>query len=198
MNSKNIQIIINISIIILEIIGFILVIQDYGIYNLEYYTEDSNFLLLLSSILILIYLTTNKGLPSWLKSFRFIAVVSTTLTFIIVLTVLSWASDMGLYTLLFYRGLFYHHTICPILAIISFSLIEKYDNLKAIQGTYFTIIYALILIPLNILKIVNGPYPFLRVYEQPILQSVFWIVIIFAIVYLIALILKKVNGKVII
>ena len=182
----------------MEIIGFILVIQDYGIYNLEYYIELSKFLLLLSSILILIYLTTNKELPSWLKSFRFIAVVSTTLTFIIVLTVLSWASEMGLYTLLFYRGLFYHHTICPILAIISFSLIEKYDNLKAIQGTYFTIIYALILIPLNILKIVNGPYPFLRVYEQPFLQSIFWIIIIFAIGYLIAFILKKVNGKVII
>ncbi len=63
MNSRNIQILINISIIILEIVGFILVIQDYGIYNIEYYTEDSNFLLLLSSILILIYLTKNKDCP---------------------------------------------------------------------------------------------------------------------------------------
>ena len=105
---------------------------------------------------------------------------------------------MGLYTLLFHGGLLYHHTLCPILAIISFCLIEKYDNLKAIQGVYFTIIYALILIPLNILKIVNGPYPFLKVYEQSILESAFWIVVIFIIVYIIALILKKVNGKVII
>jgi len=51
---------------------------------------------------------------------------------------------------------------------------------------------------LNVLKIVEGPYPFLRVYEQPILHSIIWTILILAITYAIALILKKVNGKVII
>ena len=198
MNARKLQIIINSLIIILEIIGFVLVINQIGAESLEYYTEDSNFLLLLSSILFLVYLSLNKEFPSWLKSFRFVAVVSTTLTLIIVLTVLSWTTEMGLYYLLFGDSMLYHHTLCPILAIISFICIEKYEDLNVLHGLAFTFIYGIIMIPLNILKIVQGPYPFLMVYNQPLLQTIFWIAIIFAITYAIALILKKGNGKVII
>ncbi len=54
---KNINIILNLSIIILEIIGFVLVFKELGITSLEYYTEDSNLLLLLSSIMLLIYIS---------------------------------------------------------------------------------------------------------------------------------------------
>jgi len=83
------------------------------------------------------------------------------------------------------------------LAIFAF-LIEKYDDLNVIHGLYFTIIYAIIMIVLNILKIVEGPYPFLLIYNQPVIHSVIWTMVILAITYAIALILKKVNGKVII
>ena len=92
----------------------------------------------------------------------------------------------------------YHHTLCPVLAIISFVFLERYENLHAIQGLYFTAIYGIIMISLNILKIVEGPYPFLLVHNQPIIHSIIWTVLIFAITYAIALILKKVNEKVII
>ncbi len=198
MNSKNITIIINLMIVILEIIGFILVFNELGITSLEYYTEDSNLLLLISSIIFLIYISKNDELPEWFKSFRFIAVVSTTLTLIIVLTVLSWTTDLGLYHLLFNGSMLYHHTLCPLLAIISFSLLERYETLNTIKGLYFTLIYAAIMIVLNVLKIVEGPYPFLLVYKQPVVHSILWTVVILAITYAIALILKKVNGKVII
>ena len=197
-NSRNINLIINTAIVILEIIGFILVFNELGITSLEYYTEDSNLLLLISSIIFIVYLSKNNELPSWFKSFRYIAIVSTTLTLIIVLTVLSWTTDFGLYHLLFNGSMLYHHTLCPILAILSFVFVEKYENLNTIHGLYFTIIYAIIMISLNVLKVVEGPYPFLLVYKQPIIHSIIWTVIIFAITYLIALILKKVNGKVII
>ena len=197
-NSRNINLIINTAIVILEIIGFILVFNELGITSLEYYTEDSNLLLLISSIIFIIYLSKNNELPSWFKSFRYIAIVSTTLTLIIVLTVLSWTTDFGLYHLLFNGSMLYHHTLCPILAILSFVFVEKYENLNTIHGLYFTIIYAIIMISLNVLKVVEGPYPFLLVYKQPIIHSIIWTVIIFAITYAIALILKKVNGKVII
>ena len=84
---KNINILINLLIIILEIMGFVLVFKEMGITSLEYYTEDSNLLLLLSSIILLIQISKNNEIPSWFKSFRYIAIVSTTLTLIIVLTV---------------------------------------------------------------------------------------------------------------
>lgn len=197
MNSRNVNITINLLIIILEIIGFILVFNELGITSLEYYTEDSNLLLLISSFIFLICLVKNKELPSWFKSLRYCAIVSTTLTLIIVLTVLSWTTDLGLHHLLFGGSMLYHHTICPVLAIFAF-MIEKYDELNVIHGLYFTIIYAIIMISLNILKIVEGPYPFLLIYNQPIIHSVIWTMVILAITYAIALILKKVNGKVII
>ena len=196
MDNKNVQILINILIIILEITGFILLVKEEGFIDISYYTEDSNIILLFSSILILIYLIQDKELPSWLKSFRFLAVVSVTTTFIIVLTVLSWSTDQGLYHLLFFNHLLYLHTLCPLLAIMSFIFIEKYDDLNVIHGIYFTIFYAVVLIILNILKIVDGPYPFLRVYDQSILESVVWIIVIVGVSYLIAAILKKVNEKV--
>ena len=91
----------------------------------------------------------------------------------------------------------YHHTLCPVLAIFAF-MIEKYDELNVIHGLYFTIIYVIIMISLNILKIVEGPYPFLLIYKQPVIHSVIWTIVILAITYAITLILKKVNGKVII
>ena len=197
MNSRNINLTINLMMVILEILGFILVFKEMGLTSLEYYTEDSNLLLLISSLMLSIFLLTNKELPSWFKSLRYVSIVSTTLTLIIVLTVLSWTTDFGLYHLLFGGSMLYHHTLCPILAIISF-VIEKYDNLNVIHGLYFTIIYAIIMIILNILKIVEGPYPFLLVYNQPVIHSVIWTIVILAITYAIALVLKKVNGKVII
>ena len=197
MNSRNINLTINLMMVILEILGFILVFKEMGLTSLEYYTEDSNLLLLISSLMLSIFLLTNKELPSWFKSLRYVSIVSTTLTLIIVLTVLSWTTDFGLYHLLFGGSMLYHHTLCPILAIISF-VIEKYDNLNVIHGLYFTIIYAIIMIILNILKIVEGPYPFLLVYNQPVIHSVIWTIVILTITYAIALVLKKVNGKVII
>ena len=195
---KNINILINLLIIILEIMGFVLVFKEMGITSLEYYTEDSNLLLLLSSIIILIQISKNNEIPSWFKSFRYIAIVSTTLTLIIVLTVLSWTTELGLHHLLFHESTLYHHRLCPVLAIISFVFLERYENLHAIQGLYFTAIYGIIMISLNILKIVKGPYPFLLVHNQPIIHSIIWTVLIFAITYAISSILKKVNGKVII
>ena len=102
---KHINIIINLLIIILEIIGFVLIFKEMGITSLEYYTEDSNLLLLISSIILLTYISKNNELPSWFKSFRYIAIVSTTLTLIIVLTVLSWTTDLGLYHLFFLKDM---------------------------------------------------------------------------------------------
>lgn len=198
MKNRNIQIIINIILIILEIIGFILVIQEFGLKTLEYYTEDSNFLLLVSSIIILIYLLSDRKLPSWLNGLRYVSIVSTTLTFIVVVTVLSWTTDWGLHYLLFEGSMLYHHTLCPLMALASFILLEKYDGLNVLHGLTFTIIYAIIMISLNVLKIVEGPYPFLLVHNQPVAVSILWTVIIFAATYAIAFILKKVNGKVII
>ena len=57
-----------------------------------------------------------------------------------------------------------------------------------------TIIYAAVMIVLNLLKVLRGPYPFLYVYEQPIYMSVIWAVAILALTYILGLILRVLNG----
>ena len=42
----------------------------------------------------------------------------------------------------------------------------------------FTIAYAIVFITLNILKVYEGPYPFLMVYKQPVYMSIVWFILI--------------------
>ena len=49
------------------------------------------------------------------------------------------------------------------------------DNFRAV---YFTIAYAIVFITLNILKVYEGPYPFLMVYKQPVYMSIIWFILI--------------------
>ena len=74
----------------------------------------------------------------------------------------------------------YHHTLCPILAIISYIFFEN-NKIKKKDIPYtmiFTITYTIILIICNILHIIEGPYPFLLIYKQPVYMSILWILII--------------------
>ena len=192
--------IINLTIIVLEVIGFVLAINELGMDTVIYYTENSNFLVLIASILFSYYIIKQKEIPKWLSILKYIATVSVTITFLVVIFILSWMSSFSFIELLTEGSMLYHHTLCPILAIVSFALLEKYAFTKkdTIRALYFTVIYAAIMIPMNILNVVDGPYPFLKVTSQPVLVSLMWIVIIFGFAYVIALILKKVNGKVII
>jgi hypothetical protein len=70
----------------------------------------------------------------------------------------------------------YTHTLCPILAIISFLVFAPkiFSKKDAIRALSFTLAYAAVAIALNILRVWHGPYPFLFVYEQPIWASVAW------------------------
>ena len=176
----------NILIIIFEIIAFSVAIPALGWSNLLYYTQWSNFLLMLAAIAFSFYLIQRiKGkkntVPGWAHSFKTCSTLSVTVTFIVVITVLSWSTGYGLVYLMTYSSMLYLHTLCPILALTSFfffeehKLTEKHLILKTLA---FTIVYASIMLPLNILKIVDGPYPFLRVHQQPVWASILWIVLI--------------------
>lgn len=84
----------------------------------------------------------------------------------------------------------YMHVLCPIIALISFIFFEKNDventlknNLRAI---YFTIIYAIILISLNIIGLVSCPYHFLKVTEQSVFMSIFWLILILGFAFILS------------
>ncbi len=194
---------INIAIILLEIAGFCHSIPVLGWWNLIYYTEDSNAMMLIASIVYSIYLihhikNPKFKLPSWLQALKYMATLSVAVTLLVALTILPWSMHVSLWTLLTSGSMLYHHTLCPILALVSFVFLEKYQlksATKIAQALIFTLVYATIMIPLNIAKLVVGPYPFLMVYKQPIWASILWVVVIMGGAFGLAKIIAICNQK---
>ena len=195
---KYISLILNLLIIIFEIIGFIITITNNGRIAIEYYTEDSNILALITSSIFLIYLLLNKKIPYYLRLLKYISTICLTVTFLVVILILAPMYNFNYGYLLFSNELLYHHLLCPLLCIISFIFFDKVETYKIFDNviaTSVTIFYGIILITLNILKILEGPYPFLKVYNQPIYISIFWIILILGITYIIALVLRKIRDS---
>lgn len=198
MNKRKIAILLNIIIIIFEIIALIISHKTGGLYNIIYYTQESNILALISSIIILIYLIKNKKFSRILSIFRFISIVSMSVTFLVVIFVLAPMYEFNYYWLLFVGASLYMHLLCPLIGFISFVFFEKHklNNKKdVLRGIYFTFIYAVIAIVLNVLKVIEGPYPFLYVYKNSLIMSIFYFVLILGSSYLISLGLLKIKNK---
>ena len=166
------DVILNIAIIIFGLIGFYTQTVD-----LIYYTADSNLFLMASCVIYLIF--RNSYITDLIK---YSATLSVTITLLMVIFVLMPLYDFNYHRLILDGGTFYHHILCPLLAIISFVFFENNsieNNLKNnLRAVYFTIIYAVILLILNIERIVVGPYPFLEVYNQSPLMTFVWIIVI--------------------
>lgn len=180
MNKKVITIILNIVLIVLEIIGLVMTFRNLGWReSIKYYTELSNILGLLSSILLVCFLLSGK-VPRSVKLFRFISVLSLSVTFLVVLFVLGPMYGFDYKFLLFSGSMLFSHLLCPILMFISFIFLEegKFEKGDCLIANALTIIYAIVMITLNILNKVDGPYPFLRVRHQNIFASIIWIILI--------------------
>ena len=175
---RNVSIALSIIIIILEIIALIVCYNSFGI-NLAYYTIDSNIFLLISTIL---YLLTINNVPKIVQLLKYSSTLSVFITFLVVVFVLYPMYNFNFQFLFLDGPNLYMHVLCPVLALISFIFFDSNEienSLKNnLRSLYFTIIYAIILISLNILNVVSGPYPFLKVNQQSPLMSVFWIVLI--------------------
>ncbi len=197
---------INFLIVILEIIAIIggaLHLKEYGFKMFYFYTQDSNLILMISCLIMAIFqlrIITNKSneIPAGLQRLKFIATSVVTLTFLIVVFVLiplaGWDS---LLDKLFLKAKLYHHFLCPLLAFFSFVCLEKNPKLKIKDTVYAlipTVVYALILTILNILKIVEGPYPFFKVYEQSVFISCIWFITILTVAYGICVMVFFLNG----
>ena len=196
MNKKRISILLNILIVLLEIIGFVITYVINKKISIEFYTEDSNILALITSSIFVIYMLNKKEIPRWLKLLKYATTICLSVTFIVVIFILAPMYNFNYPYLLFHNSLLYQHLLCPILSIITFIYFDNLgdfnikDNFTSLS---LTLLYAIILIILNILKLVIGPYPFLMVYEQSIIISIIWFIIIFTLAYLIGYMLRVIS-----
>lgn len=51
------------------------------------------------------------------------------------------------------------------------------------------------MVPLNYFRVLEGPYPFLKVHNQPWYMSILWLFAIILVAFGIAVLLRKVCGK---
>lgn len=191
----------HIILLLLELIVILNAFSEDGLSTLRYYTTDSNLLCGLSSFLYILfklpelnkegkgvvsrYFQNKEGdkkveLPIGHKGIgllRFISTTSLMVTFVVVLLVLGPEKGYA-YEFLEGRKLF-SHLICPFLSLLLFVLEEGDAPLKWISYALFaTLLYAIPLILLNPLGLVSGPYSFLKIREQSLGKTVFWIVTI--------------------
>ncbi|MBE5926602.1 MAG: hypothetical protein E7270_06530 [Lachnospiraceae bacterium] len=200
---KLILLIINIMLLIMEIIGTIFCFIDGGIAALRYYTVLSNIMCGVISIIYIFVLLKNMNVDDfvvfkWIKMLRFLVVVCLMVTFIVVVTVLiptNGASSISRY--LFERANLFHHLLCPLFMTITYIVLEKEVKLGRREEMFTlipTILYAIVTLTLNILRVMEGPYPFLYVYEQSVFESIIWVVVIIGGAYALAMGLNKLNS----
>jgi hypothetical protein len=145
----------------------------------QYYTIDSNILQMVVSICMLVYLLRRIPVPYWLVVLHLVCAVCLTVTFLIAALVLAPQGGFDYY---FFSDVApINHFLGPLLSVVTFIFTQNERPLS--KRMFFapvaaTLLYGLIALILNILRVLDGPYFFLRVYEEPAATVVMWFLII--------------------
>ena len=189
---KRIDIIIHALIIILEVLGFIRAIRHEGRLAIEFYTDLSNLMALITSVL---YLVFYKRQNKFINSLYFVTATMLTITLLVVIFVLGPMYSFDYKWLVLQGSHFIMHLVCPLL-FISVYLFHKKRNDNKYLPVIVTLVYGIVLITLNLLKVVDGPYPFFRVYNQSIFISILWGILLLSVSLVISMLLIKLNNKI--
>ena len=169
--------ILNAAIFLLEAVLLYMCFKARKLANFVYYTQLSNMLCALSCLLYVLF-----GPLSWVTDIRYLAACAVTMTFLVTTCVLIPMGGSAEKLLLRGNGPF-HHVLCPLLCVISYIFFEAHagaDMIAASMG--ITFLYGIIMLILNCMRKVDGPYPFFRVYNQPVYASVFWVIALTALI----------------
>ena len=183
----------NIILVILGVLGIYKVVTVVGGNIFRYFTVDSNILGLLSSILFVLFMIMKRSqqeIPYFVMVFRYMASVAMFITFVVVFAYLApvriWIPDGSyldnLKVLLLKDDMLYQHFLCPVISLVSFIFFEGDRRLNKKKTVLFsllpTLVYGIPMLVMNMLNIVEGPYPFFRISEAPLINSIVMICII--------------------
>ena len=195
--------VLNYIIVILEIYSISISARNKGYGMFRFYTDNSNMFALFACFLLAMYQTIsllkNKDItPMWVKNLKYYSTCCVALTFIIVACFLAPLCGInGIVIMFTYNSMFYHHLICPLLVVISFMFFEKYNFKHNIiyKALIPTLGYGIVILILNLLKVVRGPYPFLFVYELPVWSIVLFMIAIVLLAFSLNWIIWRFNKK---
>ena len=171
----------NAAIVVLEIVAVCHNIREGGFPVFRYYTVLSNVLAGIVSLLYVVFFFVRHGQPPRLLACaRYFATCCLTVTFLVVVFVLAPLMHT-FWSLLLTGSMLYQHLLCPLLSLLSFAVFERDARLLARDiplSLIPTVLYGAVTVPLNIARVMRGPYPFMLVYEQPVWVSFLWVVVI--------------------
>lgn len=199
---KILALILNIIIVLLETISLTICFCNDGISSFQYFTVDSNIIAFFASLLYSIFTIVDlvyetDKIPKIVDYLKYIASTCLLITIVVVLTVLVPTMG-GVEEMLLKDAMLYHHVLCPVLTIVSYVLVEK-QNIRGVKSAFIpfslTLLYGVIMIVLNIMGKISGPYPFLKVTENSVISSVLWLVLLLVGSYAFGYVLNLVNKK---
>ena len=130
---------------------------------------------------------------------EYTAVSMLSMTFFVNLFVLvPLAGRNTIYEKLFSSTKLFQHFLCLLLMMTNFIFFEDYHALGRKDSAIVvipTLLYAVVLTGLNIMLVVDGPYPYFRVYEQTSFDSVLCFLLINCVSYLLSYVLLTVNRR---
>lgn len=187
---------VNLILVVLEIIAFIHDVYAFKFGLFEWYTVDSNVLQLVVSGVVVYCCLKDKPFQGLLTAAHFVSAVGLTVTFLIAAFVL--APEGGIAYYFFNDVAPINHFIGPLLSVISLLFLEKTKKLPVriiIWPAAASLAYGVIALVLNALRIMDGPYFFLKVYEQSAGVIVTWFGIIAALCLVLAFLYHKVKWR---
>lgn len=138
-----------------------------------YYTQISNAVSLISSLLLLVL-----GQNAFVSSVRYLACCMLVFTFFVCLLVL-WPMGANPKMLFLEGHSIYHHLLCPVLSTLSYIFLEEHAGKFMVPvSVAVTLCYGFTMIYLNAVRKVDGPYPFFRVHDQSKLATVLWMIVL--------------------
>ncbi len=152
--------------------------------SMMFYTQLSNAAAFFSALALLCL-----GSFTWVTAFRYLSVCMLMMTMFVTIFILVPAiKDTRL--LLWSRAGFFLHIVCPILNFVSYVFLEAHaDHRMIILPVIVTLAYGDIMLYFNYQRKVDGPYPFLRVYQQSRTATVLWFTALLAVIVFFASVL---------
>lgn len=184
--------------------------QAAGVGTFMYYTQCSNALAMAAGACTMAQLLRNASISPGVRRLKFVSCCTQTMTFLVVLLVLTpmlnLAGQDG-WKQMFWDGCrMVTHLLGPVLTVASWLLADGRatlcegdpvpSNAEVRISLVPTLAYGLVAYTCNFLRLWDGPYPFLQVWNQPIWLSILWFVILLASAWGIARILQAVARRV--
>ena len=158
-------------VLLLEIRGLSLSLSGRKWMALVFYTQLSNMVTAISALLLVII-----GETPLVIVLRYLSSCMLVMTFIVTTCVLIPMGGDPKKLLWSGNGL-YHHVLCPIISTASYIIVEQHSGMIWLP-VVVTFIYGMIMLYLNGIRKVDGPYPFFRVHNQSVVATVVWMTVL--------------------